>query len=163
MLQKPRALKKHYLDAGKVPYARKKPFRCRKNPQPFLYHLFAEVFRPLPYIGNLFKIVPDSGWDISTAPLLSKGLDFRWLFPSSDPGIETTHALTDATPLADMIAACVDVEASFADPMSLSKPQVHPDLPDAPFFGSNAAWVSPGRFALQSAKLKKLPECTMGH
>ena len=101
--------------------------------QPFLYHLFAEVFRPLPYIGNLFKIVPDSGWDISTAPLLSKGLDiFRWLFPSSDPGIETTHALTDATPLADMIAACVDVEASFADPMSLSKPQVHPALPDAP-------------------------------
>ena len=39
--------------------------------QPFLYHLFAEVFRPLPYISNLFKIVPDSGWDISTAPLLS--------------------------------------------------------------------------------------------
>ena len=100
--------------------------------QPFLYHLFAEVFRPPPYIGNLFKIVPDSGWDISTAPLLSKGLDiFRWLFPSSDPGIETTHALTDATPLADMIA-CVDVEASFADPMSLSEPQVHPDLPDVP-------------------------------
>ena len=29
-------------------------------------------------------------------------------------------------------AACVDVEASFAHPMSLSKPQVHPDLPDAP-------------------------------
>ena len=101
--------------------------------QPFLYHLFAEVFRPLPYIGNLFKIVPDSGWDISTAPLLSNGLDiFRWLFPSSDPGIETTQALTDATPLADMIAACVDVESSFADPMSLSKPQIHPDLPDAP-------------------------------
>ena len=31
------------------------------------------------------------------------------------------------------------------------------------FFCSNAAWVSPGQFALQSAKLKKLPECTMGH
>ncbi len=31
------------------------------------------------------------------------------------------------------------------------------------FFCSNAAWVSPGQFALQSAKPKKLPECTMGH
>ena len=35
-------------------------------------------------------------------------------------------------PLADMITACVDVEASFADPRSLSKPQICPDLPDAP-------------------------------
>ena len=31
------------------------------------------------------------------------------------------------------------------------------------FFCSNAAWVSPGQFALQSAKPKKLPECTIGH
>jgi len=34
MLRKHRVLKKHYLDAEKVPDARKTPFRCWKNPQP---------------------------------------------------------------------------------------------------------------------------------
>ncbi len=81
--------------------------------QPYLYQLFAEVFRPLPFIGNLFKLVPEEGYELNRASIMSKGLDiFRCLFPSSAPGIETTHALTDATPLPDMISACVDVEAS---------------------------------------------------
>ena len=34
MLRKPRVLKKHLLDAGKVPDAGKTPFQCWKNPQP---------------------------------------------------------------------------------------------------------------------------------
>ena len=33
-------------------------------------------------------------------------------------------------PLASMISACVDVEASFADPMTLSRPQICPEPPD---------------------------------
>ena len=62
---------------------------------------------------------------------MSKGLDiFRWLFPSSSSGIDTTQALTDDMPLASMISACVDVEASFADPMTLSRPQICPEPPD---------------------------------
>ena len=62
---------------------------------------------------------------------MSKGLDiFRWLFPSSTSGTDTTQALTDDMPLASMISACVDVEASFADPMALSRPQICPDPPD---------------------------------
>ena len=98
---------------------------------PFLFQLFAEVFRPLPFIGNLFKIVPDSGYQLSQASVMSKGLDiFRWLFPSSSSGTDTTQALTDDMPLASMISACVDVEASFADPMALSRPQICPDPPD---------------------------------
>ena len=85
---------------------------------PYLFQLFAEVFRPLPFIGNLFKIAPDSGWQLSQASVMSKGLDiFRWLFPSSTSGTDTTQALTDDMPLASMISACVDVEASFADPI----------------------------------------------
>ena len=35
MLRKPPVLKKHLLDAGKVPDAGKTPFQCWKNPQPF--------------------------------------------------------------------------------------------------------------------------------
>ena len=98
---------------------------------PYLFQLFAEVFRPLPFIGNLFKIVPDSGYQLSQASVMSKGLDiFRWLFPSSTSGTDTTQALTDDMPLASMISACVDVEASFADPMALSRPQICPDPPD---------------------------------
>ena len=62
---------------------------------------------------------------------MSKGLDiFRWLFPSSTSGTDTTQALTDDMPLASMISACVDVEASFADPMALSRPQICPEPPD---------------------------------
>ena len=62
---------------------------------------------------------------------MSKGLDiFRWLFPSSSSGTDTTQALTDDMPLASMISECVDVEASFADPMALSRPQICPDPPD---------------------------------
>ena len=34
MLRKPRVLKKHLLDAEKVPDAGKTPFQCRKNTQP---------------------------------------------------------------------------------------------------------------------------------
>ena len=80
--------------------------------QPCLFQLFAEVFRPLPFIGNLFKLVPDAGWQLSHASVMSKGLDiFRWLFPSSTPGIETTHALTDDMPL--------------EPPPGASKPQSH--------------------------------------
>ena len=98
---------------------------------PSLFQLFAEVFRPLPFIGNLFKIVPDSGYQLNEASVMSKGLDiFRWLFPSSTSGADTTQALTDDMPLASMISACVDVEASFADPMALSRPQICPDPPD---------------------------------
>ena len=97
----------------------------------YLFQLFAEVFRPLPYIGNLFRIIPDSGWPNSQASVMSKGLDiFRWLFPSSTPGIETTQALTDDTPLTSMISECVNVEASFDDSIALSRAQVCPDLPD---------------------------------
>ena len=98
---------------------------------PSLFQLFAEVFRPLPFIGNLFKIVPDSGYQLNEVSVMSKGLDiFRWLFPSSTSGADTTQALTDDMPLASMISACVDVEASFADPMALSRPQICPDPPD---------------------------------
>ena len=98
--------------------------------QPYLFQLFAEVFRPLPYIGNLFKLIPEDGYHLNHASIMSKGLDiFRWLFPSSSPGPDTTHTLTDSTPLADMISTCVDVESSF-DAMSLSRPQICPDLPD---------------------------------
>ena len=51
---------------------------------PSLFQRFAEVFRPLPFIGNLFKLVPDSGYQLNEASVMSKGLDiFRWLFPSS--------------------------------------------------------------------------------
>ena len=99
------------------------------------FQLFAEVFRPLPFIGNLFKIVPDSGYQLSQASVMSKGLDiFRWLFPSSSSGTDTTQALTDDMPLASMISACVDVEASFADSMALSRPQICPDPPDVALF-----------------------------
>ena len=98
---------------------------------PTLFQLFAEVFRPLPFIGNLFKLVPDSGYPLHEASVMSKGLDiFRWLFPSSSSGTDTTQALTDDMPLASMISACVDVEASFADPMALSRPQICPEPPD---------------------------------
>ena len=98
---------------------------------PSLFQRFAEVFRPLPFIGNLFKLVPDSGYQLKEASVMSKGLDiFRWLFPSSSSGIDTTQALTDDMPLASMISACVDVEASFADPMTLSPPQICPEPPD---------------------------------
>ena len=87
---------------------------------------------PLLPLSNLFsKLVPEGEGRLSHAPLMSKGLDiFRWLFPSSAPGVDTTHTLTDATPLADMISSCVDIEASFDDPMSLSRPQICPDFPD---------------------------------
>ena len=98
---------------------------------PSLFQRFAEVFRPLPFIGNLFKLVPDSSSQLHEASVMSKGLDiFRWLFPSSSPGTDTTQALTDNMPLASMISACVDVEASFADPMKLSRPQICPEPPD---------------------------------
>ena len=98
---------------------------------PSLFQRFAEVFRPLPFIGNLFKLVPDSGYQLNEASVMSKGLDiFRWLFPSSSSGTDTTQALTDDMPLASMISACVDVEASFADPMTLSRPQICPEPPD---------------------------------
>ena len=98
---------------------------------PSLFQRFAEVFRPLPFIGNLFKLVPDSSSQLHEASVMSEGLDiFRWLFPSSSPGTDTTQALTDDTPLASMISACVDVEASFADPMKLSRPQICPEPPD---------------------------------
>ena len=98
---------------------------------PSLFQRFAEVFRPLPFIGNLFKLVPDSGYQLNEASVMSKGLDiFRWLFPSSSSGTDTTQALTDDMPLASMISACIDVEASFADPMALSRPQICPEPPD---------------------------------
>ena len=98
---------------------------------PSLFQRFAEVFRPLPFIGNLFKLVPDSGYQLNEASVMSKGLDiFRWLFPSSSSGTDTTQTLTDDMPLASMISACVDVEASFADPMTLSRPQICPEPPD---------------------------------
>ena len=98
---------------------------------PSLFQRFAEVFRPLPFIGNLFKLVPDSSSQLHETSVMSKGLDiFRWLFPSSSPGTDTTQALTHDMPLASMISACVDVEASFADPMKLSRPQICPEPPD---------------------------------
>ena len=98
---------------------------------PSLFQRFAEVFRPLPFIGNLFKLVPDSSSQLHETSVMSRGLDiFRWLFPSSSPGTDTTQALTDDMPLASMISACVDVEASFADPMQLSRPQICPEPPD---------------------------------
>ena len=59
---------------------------------PYLFQLFAEVFRPLPYIGNLFRIIPDMGWPNSQTSIMSKGMDiFRWLFPSSTSGADTSQ------------------------------------------------------------------------
>ena len=98
-------------DAPMVPVAQQTPY---------LFQLFAEVFRPLPFIGNLFKLVPDSGYQLSQASVMSKGLDiFRWLFPSSASGTDTTQALTDDMPLASMISACVDIEASHKSALNL--------------------------------------------
>ena len=42
---------------------------------PSLFQRFAEVFRPLPFIGNLFKLVPDSSSQLHEASVMSKGLD----------------------------------------------------------------------------------------
>ncbi len=63
--------------------------------QPCLYQLFAEVFRPLPFIGNLFKLVPDAGYELSHASIicLRVSISFGGSFPLP-PLALTLHILS---------------------------------------------------------------------
>ena len=74
-----------------------------------------------------------------------------------DGAIQTALLSGDFQGVVDWKGKCLDLEKAYRQ-APVSSRHCLENL----FVCSNAAWASPGRFALQSAKPKKLPECTMG-
>ena len=69
---------------------------------PSLFQRFAEVFRPLPFIGNMFKLVPDSGDQLNEASVMSKGLISSGGFSPPPLQVLTLHRPSQMTCLSPL-------------------------------------------------------------